>query len=94
MVELFEAVCHLDPHRAVILVVLLTIAFGVDVVTGFHDTATAVTTVIYTRTLRPIPAVFFSGFYNFLGVLLGGVREWPGICQPGGWVCRSRACTP
>ncbi len=72
MVELFEAVCHLDPHRAVILVVLLTIAFGFEVVNGFHDTATAVTTVIYTRTLRPIPAVFFSGFCNFLGVLLGG----------------------
>jgi len=72
MVELFEAVCHLDPHRAVVLVVLLTIAFGFEVVNGFHDTATAVTTVIYTRTLRPIPAVFFSGFCNFLGVLLGG----------------------
>ena len=72
MVELFEAVCHLDPHRAVILVVLLTIAFGFEVVNGFHDTATAVTTVIYTRTLRPMPAVFFSSFCNFLGVLLGG----------------------
>ena len=41
-------------------------------VNGFHDTANAVTTVIYTRTLRPMPAVFFSGFCNFLGVLLGG----------------------
>jgi phosphate/sulfate permease len=72
MVELFEAVCHLDPHRAVILVVLLTIAFGFEVVNGFHDSANAVTTVIYTRTLRPMPAVFFSGFCNFLGVQLGG----------------------
>ena len=41
-------------------------------VNGFHDTANAVTTVIYTRTLRPMPAVFFCGFCNFLGVLLGG----------------------
>jgi phosphate/sulfate permease len=41
-------------------------------VNGFHDTANAVTTVIYTRTLRPIPAVIFSGFCNFVGVLIGG----------------------
>ena len=72
MVELFDAVRHLDPHRAVILAVALVIAFGFEVVNGFHDTANAVTTVIYTRTLRPMPAVFFSGFCNFLGVLLGG----------------------
>ena len=72
MVELFDAVRHLDPHHAVILAVALVIAFAFEVVNGFHDTANAVTTVIYTRTLRPIPAVFFSGFCNFLGVLLGG----------------------
>ncbi len=72
MEELLEAVRYLDPHRAIILVTALTIAFGFEVVNGFHDTANAVTTVIYTRTLRPIPAVFFSGFCNFLGVLIGG----------------------
>jgi len=71
-VELFDAARHLDPAHAVILVVALTIAFGFEVVNGFHDTANAVTTVIYTRTLRPTPAVFFSGFCNFLGVLVGG----------------------
>ncbi len=48
------------------------IAFGFEFVNGFHDTANAVTTVIYTRTLRPTPAVIFSGICNFLGVLLGG----------------------
>ncbi len=72
MEELLEAVRYLDPHRAIILVTALTIAFGFEVVNGFHDTANAVTTVIYTRTLRPIPAVFFSGFCNFLGVRIGG----------------------
>ncbi|WP_165234944.1 inorganic phosphate transporter [Aquisphaera insulae] len=72
MVEFLDAVRHLDPHITVILAVALLIAFGFEVVNGFHDTANAVTTVIYTRTLRPIPAVFFSGFCNFLGVLLGG----------------------
>src|SRR3954449_2667742 len=72
MIELIDAFRHLDPHRAFILAVALCIAFGFEVVNGFHDTANAVTTVIYTRTLRPMPAVFFSGFCNFLGVLLGG----------------------
>jgi phosphate/sulfate permease len=72
MAELYEAFRHLEPHRAIVLAVTLAIAFGFEVVNGFHDTANAVTTVIYTRTLRPVPAVFFSGFCNFLGVLLGG----------------------
>lgn len=47
-------------------------AFLFEFINGFHDTANAVTTVIYTKTLKPTPAVFFSGFMNFLGVLLGG----------------------
>jgi phosphate/sulfate permease len=50
----------------------LLIAFGFEFINGFHDTANAVTTVIYTGTLRPTPAVLFSGLCNFLGVLLGG----------------------
>jgi phosphate/sulfate permease len=72
MLELFEAIRHLEPRHAFILAIALTLAFGFEVVNGFHDTANAVTTVIYTRTLRPISAVFFSAFCNFLGVLLGG----------------------
>src|SRR6201992_4217537 len=40
---------------------------------GFHDTANAVATVIYTRSLKPVPAVILSGTLNFAGVLLGGV---------------------
>jgi len=50
----------------------LGIAFAFEFINGFHDTANAVTTVIYTKTLRPTPAVLFSGVMNFLGVLLGG----------------------
>ncbi len=72
MVELFEAARHLEPHHVVILGLALIIAFGFEVVNGFHDTANAVTTVIYTRTLQPTPAVFISGLCNFLGVMLGG----------------------
>jgi len=50
----------------------LFVAFAFEFINGFHDTANAVTTVIYTKTLKPTPAVIFSGFCNFLGVLLGG----------------------
>lgn len=40
---------------------------------GFHDTANAVATVIYTHSLKPRIAVVLSAFMNFLGVLLGGI---------------------
>ena len=40
---------------------------------GFHDTANAVATVIYTNSLKPTYAVVWSGLMNFLGVLLGGI---------------------
>lgn len=40
---------------------------------GFHDTANAVATVIYTNSLKPLYAVVWSGIMNFVGVLLGGI---------------------
>jgi PiT family inorganic phosphate transporter len=40
---------------------------------GFHDTANAVATVIYTNSLKPLYAVVWSGIMNFLGVILGGI---------------------
>src|ERR1700733_1093107 len=40
---------------------------------GFHDAANAVATVIYTKSLQPGQAVVWSGFMNFLGVLIGGI---------------------
>jgi inorganic phosphate transporter, PiT family len=48
----------------------LLIALGFEFVNGFHDTANAVATVIYTHALPPNFAVVWSGFFNFLGVLL------------------------
>ena len=47
----------------------LVIALGFEFVNGFHDTANAVATVIYTHSLMPGYAVVWSGFWNFLGVL-------------------------
>ena len=53
-----------------LLGVALLIALGFEFVNGFHDTANAVATVIYTNSLPPHFAVVWSGFFNFLGVLL------------------------
>jgi inorganic phosphate transporter, PiT family len=54
----------------VLLCVALLIALGFEFVNGFHDTANAVATVIYTNSLQPNLAVVWSGFFNFLGVLV------------------------
>jgi phosphate/sulfate permease len=68
----WEAIGQLSLQHQVILVFVLVIAFGFEFINGFHDTANAVTTVIYTGTLGPNPAVLYSGVCNFFGVLLGG----------------------
>jgi inorganic phosphate transporter, PiT family len=53
-----------------LLFVALLIALGFEFVNGFHDTANAVATVIYTHSLKPQIAVVYSGTLNFLGVLV------------------------
>jgi PiT family inorganic phosphate transporter len=53
----------------VLLGVALFIALGFEFVNGFHDTANAVATVIYTHSLEPHIAVVWSGMWNFIGVL-------------------------
>jgi inorganic phosphate transporter, PiT family len=55
------------------LILALGIALSFECVNGFHDTANAVATVIYTHSLPPQTAVIWSGLMNFLGVLLGGI---------------------
>ncbi|MFZ3378205.1 MAG: inorganic phosphate transporter, partial [Candidatus Acidiferrales bacterium] len=54
----------------ILLGVALLTALGFEFVNGFHDTANAVATVIYTHTLEPHVAVVWSGMWNFLGVLV------------------------
>jgi PiT family inorganic phosphate transporter len=53
----------------VLLGVALLIALGFEFVNGFHDTANAVATVIYTHSLEPHVAVVWSGLWNFIGVI-------------------------
>src|SRR6478752_1595653 len=54
----------------ILLFVALLIALGFEFVNGFHDTANAVATVIYTHSLPPNVAVVWSGVFNFIGVLV------------------------
>jgi PiT family inorganic phosphate transporter len=54
----------------ILLGVALFIALGFEFVNGFHDTANAVATCIYTHSLEPHVAVVYSGCMNFIGVLL------------------------
>jgi PiT family inorganic phosphate transporter len=65
----------------VLLFFCLAAAFGFEFVNGFHDTANAVATVIYTNSLPPKIAVAFSGVCNFLGVFLGGTAVAMGIIK-------------
>src|SRR5579862_5646048 len=53
----------------ILLGIALLVALGFEFVNGFHDTANAVATVIYTHSLEPHIAVVWSGLWNFLGVV-------------------------
>lgn len=79
MHSLWYAVQGLEPQTFLLFAIALIVAFGFEFINGFHDTANAVTTVIYTRTMRPTPAVIYSGICNCLGVLLGGTAVAFGI---------------
>src|SRR5580658_9818605 len=61
---------HMSLLSFVLLGIALLIALGFEFVNGFHDTANAVATVIYTHSLKPEIAVMYSGALNFLGVLV------------------------
>ncbi|HEX4337771.1 MAG TPA: inorganic phosphate transporter [Polyangiaceae bacterium] len=54
----------------ILLGIALFVALGFEFVNGFHDTANAVATVIYTHSLEPHLAVIWSGVWNFIGVLV------------------------
>jgi PiT family inorganic phosphate transporter len=58
-----------DLPTAILLVLALGLALGFEFVNGFHDTANAVATVIYTNSLKPSWAVVWSGTWNLIGVL-------------------------
>ncbi|MES2512640.1 MAG: inorganic phosphate transporter [Bacteroidota bacterium] len=63
----------------IFLVICLLLACTFEFVNGFHDTANAVATVIYTNSMKPTTAVVYSGLLNFIGVLTGGIGVAMGI---------------
>lgn len=55
----------------VLVAIFILIVFQ-EAINGFHDTATAVATVIYSNSMGALPAVIMSAVCNFLGVMIGG----------------------
>ncbi len=70
MLHLFTG---LDFHTGLMLILALLFVLFYEAINGFHDTANAVATVIYTRAMRSQLAVVMAGLFNFLGVMLGGL---------------------
>ncbi|MEY8711905.1 inorganic phosphate transporter PitA [Mangrovibacter phragmitis] len=70
MLHLFA---DLDLHTGLLLVLALAFVLFYEAINGFHDTANAVATVIYTRAMRSQLAVVMAAVFNFFGVLLGGL---------------------
>jgi phosphate/sulfate permease len=64
---------HLSLGLSFLFVISILIVFAFEFVNGFHDTANAVATVIYTKTLKPTTAVVWSGVWNLLGVLVSSI---------------------
>jgi inorganic phosphate transporter, PiT family len=56
-----------------ILVALIVLALAFDFMNGFHDAANSIATVVSTGVLKPLQAVAFAAFFNFVAYLL---FEW------------------
>lgn len=69
----------LDSGLTLVLIICLVAACAFEFINGFHDTANAVATVIYTNSLKPSVAVIWSGIWNFIGVYFGGIAVAMGI---------------
>lgn len=75
---------HFAPYSTFSLLALLVcfcLVCVFEFVNGFHDTANAVATVIYTHSLKPKVAVMWSGMMNFIGVLAGGISVAYGLVE-------------
>ena len=69
----------LDINLSILLLVCILCACIFEFINGFHDTANAVATVIYTKSLKPIQSVVLSGVMNSIGVFAGGIAVAMGI---------------
>ena len=69
----------LDTSLTMLLLFCLLAACAFEFINGFHDTANAVATVIYTKSMSPQFAVIWSGIWNVIGVYVGGIAVAMGI---------------
>jgi PiT family inorganic phosphate transporter len=69
----------LDPTLSALLIFCILLACAFEFINGFHDTANAVATVIYTNSLKPYVAVTWSAIWNAIGVFAGGIAVAMGI---------------
>ncbi|GBU10024.1 phosphate transporter [Gammaproteobacteria bacterium] len=70
---MFDFFIGLDTTVLITLILSLGLVLAFEFVNGFHDTANAVATVIYTKAMKPNRAVLLSGIFNFFGVVFGGL---------------------
>ena len=70
MLDMFTG---LSPELGISLFLALVFVLAYEFINGFHDTANAVATVIYTKAMPAHMAVVASGIFNFAGVMLGGL---------------------
>ncbi|MDF7671255.1 inorganic phosphate transporter PitA [Orbaceae bacterium ESL0721] len=70
---MFHLFTELGFSTSLWLILALLFVLFYEAINGFHDTANAVATVIYTRALKEKLAVMMAGVFNFCGVLLGGL---------------------
>ncbi|HLP95570.1 MAG TPA: inorganic phosphate transporter [Saprospiraceae bacterium] len=74
-------IADLSANASVLLIVCLVAVCAFEAINGFHDTANAVATVIYTKTLPPVFAVIWSGVWNFIGAMFGGIAVAMGMIK-------------
>ena len=74
-------IAGLSTNASILLIVCLLAVCVFEAINGFHDTANAVATVIYTKTLPPIFAVIWAGTWNFIGAMLGGIAVAMGMLK-------------
>jgi phosphate/sulfate permease len=68
--EFFSLFSSLEGSMLLLFLFCIATVCIFEFINGFHDTANAVATVIYTKSLKPQQAVLLSGFLNFLGMAL------------------------
>lgn len=74
-------IADLSTNASILLIVCLLAVCVFEAINGFHDTANAVATVIYTKTLPPVFAVIWSGAWNFVGAMFGGIAVAMGMMK-------------